>query len=62
MAYKRLVFFKCEWFDPTLNQGTKVDNNYGILEVRAFRRYKNYDPLILAQQAKQVYHTKFLEG
>ena len=32
---KMLVLFKCEWFDPIPNQGTKVDNNYGIVEVKA---------------------------
>jgi hypothetical protein len=58
---KRLVLFKCDWFDPTLNQGTKVDN-YGTVEVKASRKYKNYDPFIFAQQAKQVYFTQYPEG
>lgn len=56
-----LVLFKCDWFDPTPNQGTKIDN-YGIVEVKASRRYKNYDPFIFAQQAKQVYYTQYPEG
>lgn len=58
---KMLVLFKCDWFDPTLNHGTKVDN-YGIVEVKTSRRYKNYDPFIFAQQATQVYYTQYPEG
>jgi len=58
---KMLVLFKCDWFDPTPNHGTKIDN-YGIVEVRASRRYNNYDPFIFAQQAKQVYYTQYPEG
>ena len=26
-AIKKLVLFKCEWFDSTPNQGTKIDKN-----------------------------------
>lgn len=58
---KTLVLFKCDWFDPTLNQGKKVDS-YGNVEVRASRKYKHYDPFIFAQQAKQVYFTQYPEG
>ena len=59
---KKLVLFKCEWFDPTPNQGTKIDKNYGIVEVKESKRYKNYNPFIFAQQAEQVYYTKYPEG
>ena len=31
---KTLVLLKCDWFDPTLNQGKKVDS-YGNVEVKA---------------------------
>ena len=45
-----LVLFECEWFDNTLNVGTKVDNKYGIVQVNQSRRYnKAYDPFIFAQ-------------
>jgi hypothetical protein len=44
-----------------LNQGKKIDS-YGIVEVRASRKYKHYDPFIFAQQAKQVYFTQYPEG
>ena len=38
---RKLVLFKCEWFDPTPNQGTKIDKIFGIIEVRESRKYKN---------------------
>ncbi|KAI9077621.1 hypothetical protein K1719_040396 [Acacia pycnantha] len=53
---KRVVLFKCDWFDPTSNRGTKVHPHYRIVEVHASRRYNKYDPFILAQQAMQVFH------
>ncbi|KAK1404067.1 hypothetical protein POM88_003672 [Heracleum sosnowskyi] len=30
---KRTALFKCEWFDPTLNTGTRVHQRYNIVEV-----------------------------
>ncbi|KAJ1381979.1 hypothetical protein SESBI_44634 [Sesbania bispinosa] len=53
--------FKCDWFYPTPNQGTRIDN-YGIVEIKASRRYKHYDPFIFVQQAKQVYYSQYPEG
>lgn len=61
MANKLLFLFKCEWFDPTPNQGTKIDK-YGHVEVKASKRYKNYDPFIFSQQGKQVYFAQYPEG
>ena len=47
----QVVLFQCEWFDNTPNIGTKVDKNYGIVQVKESRRYnKAYDPFIFAQQ------------
>ncbi|XP_068488493.1 uncharacterized protein [Phaseolus vulgaris] len=58
-----VVLFQCEWFDNTPNIGTKVDKNYEIVQVKESRRYnKAYDPFIFAQQAEQVYYTKYPEG
>jgi len=58
-----LVLFQCEWFDNTPNIGNTVDNKYGIVQVKKSRRYnKTYDPFIFAQQAEQVYYTKYPEG
>ena len=58
---KKVILFKCDWFDPTMDRGTRIDN-YGIVEVRASRRYKKYEPFILAQQAEQVYYSQYPEG
>jgi len=42
-----VILFQCEWFDNTPNIGTKVDNNYEIVQVKESRRYnKVYDPFI----------------
>ena len=59
----KLILFKCDWFDNTPNIGTRVNNKYGVVEVRQSRRYnKAYDPFIFAQQAEQVYFTPYPEG
>nr|GMD82314.1 uncharacterized protein LOC109190933 [Ipomoea batatas] len=51
---KRVVLFNCEWFDPTPNIGTKLDFDSGLVEVYCRRRYRKYDPFIIAQNACQV--------
>ena len=51
----RTVLFKCEWFDPTPNVGTRVDRRTSIVEVHRNRRFNKYEPFILASQACQVY-------
>jgi hypothetical protein len=58
---KRVVLFKCSWFDPTSNIGTRVHKHHGIVEVNSQRRYSKYEPFILAQQAIQVYYTPYPE-
>ncbi|XP_058733815.1 uncharacterized protein LOC131605484 [Vicia villosa] len=57
---KKVVLFQCDWFDPS-SQGTKMDD-YGNVEIKKSRRYQNYDPFVLSQQADQVYFTSFPEG
>ncbi|XP_028774325.1 uncharacterized protein LOC114731348 [Neltuma alba] len=59
LPVKKLVLFNCEWFDPTPNRGTRVYQQYGIVEVHGLRRYNKYDPFIIAQQAMQVYYTSY---
>ena len=51
--------FKCEWFDPTLNIGTRVHPKYNIVEVNHQRRFNKYEPFVLAQQATQVYYSPY---
>ena len=55
LPLKRVVLFKCEWFDPTIGRGTKVNEQYGIIQIRNNRRYGKYDPFIIAHKAIQVY-------
>ncbi len=57
--HKKVVLFKCAWFDPTPNRGIRVHQQYGIVEVRDGRRYGKFDPFILASQADQVYYTHY---
>lgn len=58
---KRVVLFKCSWYDPTSNIGTRVHKHHGIVEVNSQRSYSKYEPFILAQQAIQVYYTPYPE-
>ena len=59
-AHMRLIIFKCEWFDPTPQRGTRVgDEECKIVEVRRNGRYHNYDPFIIAQMARQVYYVSY---
>nr|GLL44704.1 uncharacterized protein LOC109190933 [Ipomoea trifida] len=51
---KKVVLFKCEWFDPTPNVGSRFNSEYGIAEVHCNKRYRKYDPFIIAQSACQV--------
>ncbi|KAK6784475.1 hypothetical protein RDI58_017930 [Solanum bulbocastanum] len=55
---KKIVLFRCEWFDPS-HRGTKVDHQHNIIEVNHTRKYKIYDPFIIAQNAKQVYYAPY---
>ncbi|KAK1373881.1 hypothetical protein POM88_030074 [Heracleum sosnowskyi] len=36
-SIKKTALFKCEWFDPTLNAGTKIHQRYNIVETRQGR-------------------------
>ncbi|KAH0724842.1 hypothetical protein KY284_000707 [Solanum tuberosum] len=56
--YKKIVLFRCEWFDPS-HRGTKVDHQHNIIEVKHTRIYRSYDPCIIAQHAKQVYYASY---
>ena len=56
---KKTVLFKCQWFDPTLNVGTRVHPRYNIIEVNKRKRLSVYEPFILAMQAMQVYFCNY---
>lgn len=49
----KCVLFKCEWFDPVVNRGVRI-NKFGVVAVNAGRRYNKFEPFILASQADQV--------
>ena len=57
--FKKCVLFNCDWFDPTLNRGMRVNRCYGIVQIRHDRRYRKYDPFILAYVATQVYYMSY---
>jgi hypothetical protein len=58
---KKLVLFKCDWYDPS-PLGTKINEQFGLVEINQTRRYPIYDPFVFAHQASQVYYTRFPEG
>ncbi|KAK6784178.1 hypothetical protein RDI58_017632 [Solanum bulbocastanum] len=55
---KKIVLFRCEWFDPS-HRGTKAYHQHNIIEVKHTRKYKSYDPFIIAQNVKQVYYAPY---
>ncbi|KAK1391118.1 hypothetical protein POM88_019296 [Heracleum sosnowskyi] len=56
---KKTTLFKCEWFDPTPNVGTRVHQRYNIVEVNQKKKLGVYEPFILAKQAMQVYFCNY---
>ena len=56
---KRIVIFKCDRFDPTLNIGMKVYKDYNPVDINYRRRFNKYEPLILAKHASQVYYAPY---
>ncbi|XP_015158428.1 uncharacterized protein [Solanum tuberosum] len=56
---KQAILFKCEWFDPTMNVGVKEHNQYKLVDVNHRRRFKKYEPFILAMQATQVCYMSY---
>ncbi|XP_019197078.1 PREDICTED: uncharacterized protein LOC109190933 [Ipomoea nil] len=61
-SIKKVVLFKCEWFDPTPNIGSIFNSEYGIAEVHCNKRYRKYDPFIIAQSACQVCYIPYPRG
>ncbi|KAK6794107.1 hypothetical protein RDI58_007560 [Solanum bulbocastanum] len=55
---KKIVLFRCEWFDLS-HRGTKMDHQHYIIEVKHTKKYKSYDPFIIAQNVKQVYYASY---
>ncbi|KAG8635139.1 hypothetical protein MANES_17G119950v8 [Manihot esculenta] len=59
LPIKRTILFKCDWFDPTPNTGTKVHRQYRIVDINNKRRYSKYEPFVLASQAIQVIYASY---
>ena len=57
---KKILLFYCEWFDLTINVGTKFYLQYNIVEVKLNGRYVLYDPFILPQKERQAYFVNYL--
>ena len=56
---KNIPLFYCEWFDPTINVGTRFHTQYNLVEIKLSGRYGPYDPFILPQKVKQVYYLTY---
>lgn len=59
LPIKQTVLFKCLWFDPTLNRGTRIHPQYKLIEVKRGREFNRYEPFIFAVQAEQVYFASY---
>ncbi|KAK4731305.1 hypothetical protein R3W88_024293 [Solanum pinnatisectum] len=57
--FKQTVLFKYEWFDPTMDVGVKRHSEYNLADINIRRRYKKYEPFILAMQATQVCYVSY---
>jgi len=60
-SHKKVILFYCDWFDPS-RRGTRVDSNYGIVDIRMDRRYVPFDPFIIAHNVRQVYYIPYPES
>jgi len=49
----KCVLFKCDWYDPVIGRGVRV-NNLGVVDVNANKTYSKFEPFILASQVGQV--------
>jgi hypothetical protein len=52
------VLFYCDWFDPS-TRGTKINKRYNTVDIRMDRRYKKFDPFIMAHNVRQVYYVPY---
>ncbi|XP_043806163.1 uncharacterized protein LOC122721710 [Manihot esculenta] len=59
LPIKRVVLFKCNWFDPTPNVGTKIHSKYKLVDVNHKRSFNRYEPFVLGVQAIQVIYTPY---
>lgn len=55
----KVSLFYFAWFDPINNSGTRVINNYNIVDIKMNKWYHLYGSFIHAQEAKQVYYLSY---
>jgi len=53
---KKIPLFYCDWFDPTINVGTRFHSQYNLVEIKLSGRYEPYDPFIHPQKDIKVYY------
>ncbi|XP_023742686.2 uncharacterized protein LOC111890839 [Lactuca sativa] len=54
LPIKSTILFNCEWYDPTPDVGVKVHNQYKLVDINKRRKFKKFEPFVLAMQATQV--------
>ena len=59
LPIKRIVLFKCSWFDQILNRGTRIHPQYKLVDVKSGRVFNKYEPFILVVQVAQVYFASY---
>jgi hypothetical protein len=52
-----VFILRCRWFDPV--HGVKADGTYGLIDVKHRSKLHSNEPFVLAEQAQQVYYTKY---
>ena len=57
---KRIILFKCDWFDITPNVRTRIHKQYKLVDVNYKRRYAQDEPFVLAMQEQQMYYCTYL--
>jgi len=58
-SLRRFPFFYYQWFDPTINVGTRYHSQYNIVEIKLSGLYALYDPFIFPQKARQTYFVNY---
>ncbi|XP_050211492.2 uncharacterized protein LOC126661677 [Mercurialis annua] len=59
LPIKKVVLFKCSWFDPTPRLGIRVHPQLKLVDVNCRRVFNKYEPFIMAVQAEQVHYLRY---
>lgn len=59
LPIKRIVLFKCPWFDPTPKTGTRNHLQYELFDVNNNKTLNVYEPFIFDVQASQVFFVTY---